>query len=79
MTDKVQKIREEVERLRVEVMGIRTDFADGQKSVLTKLLAYIDSLQEEPKPKFHIGDTIRHKEEKDTFKVFAIEDDCSSK
>lgn len=48
MTDKVQKIREEVERLRVEVMGIRTDFADGQKSVLTKLFAYIDSLQEEP-------------------------------
>jgi hypothetical protein len=48
MTDKVHKIREEVERLRVEVMGIRTDFADGQKSVLTKLLAYIDSLQEEP-------------------------------
>ena len=47
MTDK-EKIREEVERLREKIMGIRTDFADGQKSVLTKLLAFIDTLQEEP-------------------------------
>jgi hypothetical protein len=47
MTDK-EKIREEVERLREKILGIRTDFADGQKSVLTKLLAFIDTLQEEP-------------------------------
>ena len=53
MTDKVQKIREEVERLREKIMGIRTDFAAGQKSVLTELLVFIDSFQEEPvKDKF---------------------------
>ena len=48
MIDKVQKIREEVKRLREKIMGIRTDFADGQKSVLTELLAFIDTLQKEP-------------------------------
>jgi len=52
MTDK-EKIREEVERLREKILGIRTDFADGQKSVLTELLAFIDSLQEEPVSIWH--------------------------
>ena len=35
----------EIERHRQKVMGVRTDFADGQKGVLTELLSFINSLE----------------------------------
>ena len=49
MTDKVQKIREEVARIQLYT----------QSEVLKQILDFIDSLQEEPK--FKIGDVIRFK------------------
>ncbi len=56
----------------------------AQKHLCERFLSFIDtlevkelgSMQEKPKPKFHIGDTIRHRDENDSFKVLAIEDDC---
>ena len=55
--DKLEKLRKEIERLGRKVMGVRTDFADGQKGVLTELLSFIDSMQKECK--FKVGDRIR--------------------
>ena len=49
MADKVQKIREEVARIQ----------AYTQSDVLKEVLDYIDKVQEEPKPKFKIGDCIK--------------------
>lgn len=49
MTDKVQKIREEVARIQLYT----------QSDVLKEVLDYIDKVQEEPKPKFKIGDCIK--------------------
>lgn len=40
MTDK-DIIRTEIERLRQKVMGVNTNFAEGQKMVLTELLSFI--------------------------------------
>ena len=53
MTDKVQKIREEVERLRNELIQEReksygSDIDDACILELQNVLTYIDSLQEEP-------------------------------
>lgn len=46
--DKVTKIYREIERLRLKVMGVKTDFAAGQKAVLTELLGFIEESQKEP-------------------------------
>ena len=53
MTDKVQKIREEVERLQNELIqekenGFGSDADDACILELQNILTYIDSLQEEP-------------------------------
>ena len=53
MTDKVQKIREEVERLQNELIqekekGFGSDIDDACILELQNILTYIDSLQEEP-------------------------------
>ena len=53
MTDKVQKIREEVERLQNELIqekekGYGSDIDDACILELQNILTYIDSLQEEP-------------------------------
>ena len=53
MTDKVQKIREEVERLQNELIqekknGFGSDVDDACILELQNVLTYIDSLQEEP-------------------------------
>ena len=58
MTDKVQKIREEVERLKVWNNNVRNstrhmtlqeeDFNRGKHSSYLEILNFIDSLQEEP-------------------------------
>lgn len=53
MTDKVQKIREEVERLQNELIqekekGFGSDTDDACILELQNILTYIDSLQEEP-------------------------------
>ena len=53
MTDKVQKIREEVERLQNELIqekekGYGSDVDDACILELQNVLTYIDSLQEEP-------------------------------
>ena len=53
MTDKVQKIREEVERLQIELIqekekGYGSDADDACILELQNVLTYIDSLQEEP-------------------------------
>lgn len=53
MTDKVQKIREEVERLQIELIqekenGFGSDVDDACILELQNVLTYIDSLQEEP-------------------------------
>ncbi len=53
MTDKVQKIREEVERLQNELIqekekGFGSDVDDACILELQNILTYIDSLQEEP-------------------------------
>ena len=53
MTDKVQKIREEVERLQNELIqekekGFGSDVDDASILELQNVLTYIDSLQEEP-------------------------------
>lgn len=53
MTDKVQKIRNEVERLRNELIqerekGFGSDVDDACILELQNVLTYIDSLQEEP-------------------------------
>ncbi len=67
--DKVQKIREEVERL-MYGYNLEADIAscedaeteklaDIKYQLCKKILEYIDSLQEEPKPKFNKGDKIQ--------------------
>lgn len=67
MADKVQKIREEVERLMCELIqekekGFGSDADDACILELQNILTYIDSLQEEKKvPKFKVGDTVRYK------------------
>ena len=76
MADKVQKIREEVVRMHnlLPIMDGDNIYVNYADRICTTLEMYIDSLQEEPI--FHVGDTIRHKEENDSFKILAIEDDC---
>lgn len=75
MTDKVQKIREEVVRMHnlLPVMDGDNIYVNYADRICTTLEMYIDYLEEEPI--FHVGDTIRHKEENDSFKILAIEDD----
>lgn len=64
MTDKVQKIREEVERVKAVHSSIT--LKDSKPDILAvqvciNLLSFIDSLQEESEPQFKVGDTIRSK------------------
>ena len=64
MTDKVQKIRKEVQRLMNELIqekerGYGSDVDDACILELQNVLTFINSLQEEPK--FKIGDIIRFK------------------
>ena len=63
MTDKVQKIREEVERLKSLIgnnsflSDYEKGFNDGREDICDNLISFIDSLQEEPK--FKTGDRIK--------------------
>ena len=69
MTDKVQKIREEVERLQNELIqekkkGFGSDADDACILELQNVLTYIDSLQEDPQVKEsakvqHINETCK--------------------
>jgi len=67
MTDKVQKIREEVEKLFNHVKDSNFESDSGAFYYLKDLLSFIDSLQEEPKSKFDCcilpGDDVRYNEE----------------
>ena len=62
MTDKVQKIREEVEMVANRRLNLLNgDYFDLNKEVdgfTNEIMDIIDSLQEEPKPKFKVGDRI---------------------
>lgn len=51
--DTVTKIYREIERLRLKVMGLKSDFAGGQKAVLTELLGFIESQNELPTSVWH--------------------------
>ena len=55
MTDKVQKIREEVERLREQLQNKveESDFISGEVFIINYFLTFIDSLQEEPVSIWH--------------------------
>lgn len=61
MTDKVQKIREEVQRLFNHVKDSDFESDSGAFYYLKDLLEFVDSLQEEKVPKFKVGDTVRYK------------------
>ena len=61
MKDKVQKIREEVERLFKHVKDSNFESDSGAFYYFKDLLDFIDSLQEESKQKFKIGDRIKFK------------------
>lgn len=56
--DKVTKIYREIERLRLKVMGVKTDFAAGQKAVLTELLGFIEQQNELPTSVWHNANTL---------------------
>ncbi len=51
--DAVTKIYREIERLRLKVMGLKSDFAVGQKAVLTELLGFIEQQNERPTDVWH--------------------------
>ena len=62
MTDKVQKIKDWISKEQDGLMDDQGNFEypehEGAYHILCNLDAYIDSLQEEPKPKFKIGDMV---------------------
>ena len=79
MTDKVQKIRKEVERLQDLTMDKNKNFyseaAEGEYNALCNIEHFIDSLQEEPKPLFNVGDVIRNKQWKTAaHKIVSMDD-----
>lgn len=58
MTDK-EKIRDFIKKLK-EPVG-HGDYWKGYKSALDDILTFIDSMQEDLKPKFKVGDKVRYK------------------
>lgn len=72
MTDKVQRIRNEIKRLKNQYMSYADDFHSlGMEdkrdhyavlaSVMEAILNFIDTMQEEPETKFKIGDRVKIK------------------
>ena len=80
MIDKVQKIRNEVERLQKELIqerekGFGSDADDTCILELQNVLTYIDFLQKESEPQFKVGDTIRSKHwETAVHKIISMDD-----
>ena len=85
MTDKVQKIRDEVERLKSQLIrGACSSYIEMEtcckEEAYNEVLALLDSFQEEPKPKFNKGDKIQSVGKSTghiyTSTIKEIQDDC---
>ena len=85
MTDKVQKIKDWISKEQDGLMDAQGNFEypehEGAYNILCNLDTYIDSMQEEPKPKFEVGQIISKKHNSDInkfgdFRIDSITDGC---
>ena len=61
MEEKLAKVRAEIERVKKNQEGVFTAYTDGKFDLCEYLLDFIDSMQEEPKYKFKVGDKVMPK------------------
>ena len=69
------KLAELCNEIQCEVSELPKDVIEGKILAFKEILSYMKSLQEEPKPLFNVGDTIRNKQWKTaTHKIVSMDD-----